>query len=115
MDLTRSREFIRQSLKFYADFFSAIVNGEEAEANQKLLAITELDREAGRILQGDALDYYLHKRSHLMKTFRKRLVSRLEDQLEKQVINDAEEVLQSLIASGQKAGRSDIRRHKERS
>jgi hypothetical protein len=98
MATENSRELVKRAISHYAEFFKELASGEGQQAMSNLNGIREIDDTAKRSLSSEELGFYQIRRTQLMKTFRSRLFSELETQIEVEVLKAAEELVASLDA-----------------
>ena len=96
METQDPRALIRRALTEYAGFFRGIASGENQEAADSIQRIKEIDVEATETLSEEQLGLYRVRRSRLMQLFRRRLFSELQDQVEKEVLTNVENLLKNL-------------------
>jgi len=91
-----SKKFIRKALEEYASFFRNMADGNLEHSSQDLQRLKATDKEAEFILSSEEISYYRTRRTQLMRLFRKRLVSDLKGQVEKEIVDQVEELVSAI-------------------
>lgn len=87
------RFYLQQYLEHYAAFFAHISCSREDDAYGEIREMQGIDDRAERLLDMEKLKVYRTRRTRLTGLFKSRLEGELKDQIEKQVIERAEELV----------------------
>jgi hypothetical protein len=99
MDIEQTRTFIRTALTEYAGFFRAIAQADASAASEGLARMESVDSDAKFHLRGEAWEYYRTRKARLLGLFRKRLMMALESDVERELVTQAERLIDRLEVS----------------
>jgi hypothetical protein len=99
LDIHLTRSFIKSALEQYAAFFRAIAAADSSGASLGLQGMESVDQEARLKLKGENWSYYRTRKARLLGLFRKRLMMTLETEAEREIITQAERLVDRIEVS----------------
>ncbi len=91
-----ARPLIERAITEYAGIFKGIAEEDAHEAAARLERLRELDKDASESLTKEAYLYYEQQRNTLIKRFGEKLIVKLEDQLQGDMIESARSLVQQI-------------------
>lgn len=99
LDIEQTRSFIKAALTEYAGFFRAVAQADAENASRGLARMESVDQDARLHLKGESWNYYRTRKARLLGLFRKRLMMTLETEVEREIVAQAERLVDRLEVS----------------